>query len=702
MQRPRWTKVRAGLDRYTSTLIDRFRSSATTTNRLRRRAGIAMPETLEPRIVLDSTVVFNEIMFHPDTGEETREWIELHNQMSVDIDLSGLRLSGGVKFDFADGTVLGGGDYLVIAASPEDLIAETGLSATAVLGTLDGRLDNAGETLRLRNRNDRIMDEIKYGDNDPWPPGADGGGVSLAKIDPNSGTEQISNWTISQQVGGTPGTTNFPGPPGPADLIFETVVPTGAPVKALVPSDGGLGTTWTARGFNDGTWTSGTTGVGFDSATTYDPFLGLDLDAPPNGQPPIRVSNNATVYMRVPFEFNSNPQQFDSIVLRMRYDDGFVAYINGVEVAHRQAPGRDGNNDPLVWNSRATANHIDGQAVVFEDFEITQFRSAFIQGAENILAIHGLNNGTGSTDLLFQPELVVGRLPGVPVSFDGGALKLNEVAPASAEEFWLELSNDSDQPLELGGVVIVTSGVGREYVLPSQTLSVGGLLLLTEQDLGFHPADGDKLFVYPPNKQAILDARVVTNRLRGRADEYPDRWLWPNVATRGAANRFDFEDQIVINEIMYHAAPQFETDTQPFAENDEEWVELYNRGSAQVDLAGWKLDDAMEFDFPIGTVLKPGEYLVVAKDAAALSAKYPGIAIVGDFSRSLSNSDDRILLVDANKNPADEVHYYERGKWAESADGGGSTLELRDPDADNNNAAAWAASDEAGRSSWQH
>ncbi|MCH8924336.1 MAG: hypothetical protein IIA67_14450 [Planctomycetes bacterium] len=66
----------------------------------------------------------------------------------------------------------------------------------------------------------------------------------------------------------------------------------------------------------------------------------------------------------------------------------------------------------------------------------------------------------------------------------------------------------------------------------------------------------------------------------------------------------------------------------------------------------------------------------------------------------MSNQDDRILLVDANKNPADEVHYFERGKWAEAADGGGSSLELRDADADNSRGAAWAASDETGRSVW--
>ena len=41
-------------------------------------------------------------------------------------------------------------------------------------------------------------------------------------------------------------------------------------------------------------------------------------------------------------------------------------------------------------------------------------------------------------------------------------------------------------------------------------------------------------------------------------------------------------------------------------------------------------------------MIPAGGYLVVAKHAAALQAKYPSITIVGDFDKSLSNSDDRI------------------------------------------------------------
>ncbi|MEX2188868.1 MAG: lamin tail domain-containing protein [Pirellulales bacterium] len=132
---------------------------------------------------------------------------------------------------------------------------------------------------------------------------------------------------------------------------------------------------------------------------------------------------------------------------------------------------------------------------------------------------------------------------------------------------------------------------------------------------------------------------------------------------------------------------------QPYQEVPEEWIELYNRSSSDVVLTGWKLRGGIDYNFAPGTTIPAGQYLVVAKDRVSLAAKYPGIVIVGDFSGSLSNHDDVVRLEAPDDNPADEVHYFEgNGEWPSLADGNGSTLELRDPDADNAQAGAWAAS----------
>ena len=123
----------------------------------------------------DSVVVFHEIMYNPISSEEA-EWIELHNQMSVDIDLSRWQLTGGVEFTFPEGTIISGGGYLLVASDPS-------LVAADALGPWEGSLDNGGERLRLRSASDRLMNEVRYNDRGDWPVAAHGGGVSLALID---------------------------------------------------------------------------------------------------------------------------------------------------------------------------------------------------------------------------------------------------------------------------------------------------------------------------------------------------------------------------------------------------------------------------------------------------------------------------------------------------------------------------------------
>ena len=137
----------------------------------------------------------------------------------------------------------------------------------------------------------------------------------------------------------------------------------------------------------------------------------------------------------------------------------------------------------------------------------------------------------------------------------------------------------------------------------------------------------------------------------------------------------------------------------PFRRSDDQWVELFNRGTEDVNLSGWRFSDGISFEFPSETILPAGEYLVVARDAASLSAKFPGINVAGEWNGSLSRKGERLRLVDANKNLADLVRFSDGGRWPGQADAGGSSLELRDPHADNNSAEAWAPSIES--APWQ-
>ena len=116
---------------------------------------------------------------------------------------------------------------------------------------------------------------------------------------------------------------------------------------------------------------------------------------------------NSVAYIRIPFTV-TNAANLGFLTLRMRYDDGFVAYLNGVNVASRNAFSFQ---DPLTWNSIATTNRFDGDVNQGADIDITPFAS-LIQDGTNVLAIHGLNANAADSDFLILPEL-----RGVNVSF---------------------------------------------------------------------------------------------------------------------------------------------------------------------------------------------------------------------------------------------------------------------------------------------
>ena len=160
----------------------------------------------------DAVVTFNEIHYNPGGAGEAAEFVELANVMSVNVDLSGWRISGGIDYKFPNGTVIAGGATIVVAKSP-------GMYPGAV-GPFTGALSNSGDTLRLRDNNNRAMDELSYKDSGEWPIAADGGGVTLAKRDPFTNSAEAASWAPSAQAGGTPGGINFPLPPAPVTTRF--------------------------------------------------------------------------------------------------------------------------------------------------------------------------------------------------------------------------------------------------------------------------------------------------------------------------------------------------------------------------------------------------------------------------------------------------------------------------------------------------
>jgi hypothetical protein len=153
-------------------------------------------------------------------------------------------------------------------------------------------------------------------------------------------------------------------------------------------------------------------------------------------------------------------------------------------------------------------------------------------------------------------------------------------------------------------------------------------------------------------------------------------------------------------------------------DDDDEFIELHNRSTAPIDVSQWRFVDGIDYAIPSGTIVPAGGYLAVARNRTNLLARHPGLAssqVVGDYDGQLANGGERVTLAKPEINlrtngtvistnifyvVVNEVRYRDGGRWGQWSDGGGSSLELIDPDADNRLASNWADSDESTKAPW--
>ena len=210
--------------------------------------------------------------------------------------------------------------------------------------------------------------------------------------------------------------------PGDFDLVGDT-------------ASGGLevmGTAWNRDHFDDSAWTVGTGGIGYEtdnncseSDTCYTEFFDIELEDE-------MYETMSTVFVRIPFEVaGTDLTDASHLTLNMRFEDGFVAYLNGAEIARANAPAS------ILWNSTATNVNGDNQARSIQEFPVEDGVGLLKQGG-NLLAIQGLNVATSSSDFLMSSELVINRMVGhatvatTALLYDGGSINLSETTTVSA------------------------------------------------------------------------------------------------------------------------------------------------------------------------------------------------------------------------------------------------------------------------------
>jgi len=232
-------------------------------------------------------------------------------------------------------------------------------------------------------------------------------------------------------------------------------------VSAFVPSSESLGTTWTTQDYNeDASWIKNSTGagVGFDKNDSYTSHI--DLSVMDN-----MYNNNTSIYLRYPFRID-DVSNISSIVLKMKCDDGFVAYLNGEIISSLNAP------TSLSYNSAATTAYNDASAVQLIEMPIihTDVIDLLNEG-ENILAIHGLNKSLTSSDFLIEPELLITkRADDVNTTFITINDSTNVKARAYSNGVWSGIADATfviDQNLSLNPDIINTDILLSSYNYPN-------------------------------------------------------------------------------------------------------------------------------------------------------------------------------------------------------------------------------------------
>ncbi|MHC4438014.1 MAG: lamin tail domain-containing protein, partial [Planctomycetota bacterium] len=480
----------------------------------------------------------------------------------------------------------------------------------------------------------------------------------------------------------------------------NALVPEDADKRSIVPV-GPISENWKGGGdFDDLSWlpcTGSPGGVGFERTSGYHEFITLDvLDQ--------MYARNATCYVRIPFTIDAD---YTSLTLNVRYDDGFVAYINGVEAARRNFNGTP------AWNSRASASHSDSAAVLFENIDISDYIDALKQG-DNILAIHAMNSSTTSSDFLISAELTASGGDSddsdpdsvmeytAPITLTNSVhvkarvlngntwsalneavyaegpvvenLRITEIMynPPDPNEEFIELQNIGTETINLN-MVSFTNGIDFTF---------GGIELAADEH------------IVVVRNQNVFKARYGTNV--NIAGEYSGR-------LNNAGERIELKDAIgrTILYFRYEDGWRSITDGEGFsltiidpANNDltgwdekdswrpsayaggspgqddsgiipnpgaivineilahshaeaSDWIELFNTTGTAIDIGGWFLSDSndnlFKYEIANGTTIGPNGYLVLYEDLNFGNANDPGTS----EPFALSENGERLYLSSA-------------------------------------------------------
>jgi len=629
-------------------------------------------------------LLFTEINFKSHERMDAGDWVELYNPNEVDLNISGWILKGDSDFSafiFPENTIVPAGEYWIVAQDTSRF-SEIYQHVNNLSGPFVFGLKSWSSKLRLFDEHDNPIVSMQYYDQAPWPEDIAGSGRTIELISTEESILDPANWRTGC-LGGSPGEK-------PRECREEFNI---AFTEFNYKSNPNFDTDDWVEIYNYDTATvdlshwvfkddDGSHRFHLPFGTLIEPgsFLVICEDTAA-----FRTFNPEVAQVIGNFDFGLSSE---SDMVRL-----FDPWENPVSMIDYTASAPWPTN---ISGTGRTAEVIDHTA---NSNDPSNWRSGCLGGSP-------------------------GKFP-LPCH-DTAAIVVTEINYAASGNFntgdWIEIFNNDSVPVSLNGWRFRDNNSSHNFYFPDDlVLMPEEYLLVVEDSLRFSAvhdtisgiignfdfglsSSADEVHLYDGFEQQIAFISYTSSapwpedipgsdRTIELIDPYlamndPVNWKAGCFGGSPGSAPFDCTDnyKIAFTEFNYKSHPSF---------NTEDWVELHNYDSVTVDLGSWVFkdeNDANIFVFPTGTLIGPGEFLVICQDTAAFrQLNSEVVSVTGNFSFGLSSQNDQLRLFDAQGYLILLVEYLSDYPWPQEISGTGRTAEVIDHTANLNDGTNWRA-----------
>lgn len=609
-------------------------------------------------------IIISEINYKSASFQDAGDWFEIHNTGNTAFNMGGWTVTDDTTnliYIIPANTILPAYGYLVFVS---DTVKFKKLypSVKNYLGNFKFGLGSTDDQIRLYNVAGTPVNAMKYGSSAPWPVNVAGRGYSIELTDSDAWLSDGSKWRRSGCMGGSPG--------GPNTNCYDSVWIAEFNYNSASRADAG---DWVEL------WNAGN--------KTVDISNWLFSDSDPNDT--FIIQNNTILQPKQRLVLASSISKLYKLhdtIVNVQGNFKFGLSSKGDALVLRDTSGR--LKFGMEYNTDSTWNNLaDGRGYTLT---LIRNRTDFI--SSNTWTTACPTGSPGTADGACKVDLAV--------------TEINYYAePGYNTGDWIELLNTGKIPVDLYNYRLQGIGVSDYFYLPKIDLIYPGERLVLVNDSvrfdRFHPGirrQGNFSFDLKQDTGTIALFDLYGNNVAPAY--YASRPLWPQGAygmgktlerkapyinAASPLSWFDgciggspgksfspCKDNPVVSEVNYNPGNSL---------NTGQWIEIWNRSPVDtINLSKYILTNSQlsnSYIIPTGTVLYPGERLVVTADSNRFRRYFQGTKVIGNYF-FLMGVNDRIRLFDSTGRIRYFMDYSSFAPWPQKANGNGYTLEFND------------------------